>query len=62
MKIHTNVDYRAARKDLYPDLGDQLDALLALVIQLRDDGVSLPEKTSLWVKACLDVKNLIRKP
>lgn len=60
MKIHTKSDYRAARRANYPELGDQLDALVALTESLRTAGHPLPEKTAQWLDACLDTKRRIR--
>lgn len=61
MKIHTKVDYRAVRKARYPELGDQLDAIVALADYLRANGHQLPQKTLLWLDACLEIKQRIRK-
>jgi hypothetical protein len=61
MKIHTKGDYRAARRARYPELGEQLDAILALAEHLRASGQTLPEKTLRWLEACQDVKARIRK-
>ena len=60
MKIHTKSDYRAVRRANYPELGDQLDALVALAESLRTAGYPLPEKTLRWLNACLDIKTRIR--
>jgi hypothetical protein len=61
MKIHTKADYRAIRKARYPDVGEQLDAIVALTDYLRANGHQLPEKTRLWLDACLEIKKRIRK-
>ena len=61
MKIHTKTDYREVRKARYPDVGDQLDAIVALADDLRANGYQLPEKTRIWLDACLETKKRIRK-
>lgn len=61
MKIHHKTDYRQARKSAYPDIGDQLDAVLALASHLRQNGYALPEQTLRWIDACLDVKKRFQK-
>lgn len=61
MKIHRKVDYRPVRKQAYPDIGDQLDALFELAIYLRESGHTLPDKTAQWLDACLQVKARFQK-
>ena len=61
MKIHTKADYRMVRKARYPDVGDQLDAIVALADYLRANGHQLPGKTQLWLDSCLDIKKRVQK-
>lgn len=44
------------RRESYPDVGDQLDALVALATFLRDQGAELPPKVSAWIERCEAVK------
>lgn len=56
MKIHHKSDYRALRRTQYPDIGDQLDALLALAESFRQGGHAIPEKSLRWIESCQAVK------
>ena len=46
--------YRDERKDLYPDVGDQLDALWKAVMLLTEDGELLPD-------SAIETKRMITK-
>lgn len=54
---HTR-DYREARKAEYPDIGDQLDALVAYFSALP----SVPTELQAWVSQCQAVKAKYPKP
>lgn len=54
---HTR-DYREARKESYPDVGDALDALMKYFAAQE----SIPPELQAWVDACLAVKNRYPKP
>ena len=56
MQIHHKSDYRPLRRERYPQLGDQLDAILALARALKEQGVAIPEQTQRWMDACAEVK------
>lgn len=44
------------RVQAYPQSGDQFDAMLALALSLKEQGIELPEKTQKWLDDCLAVK------
>lgn len=56
MKIKHSTPYSAARAPAYPQVGDQLDAILSLAQALRDQGFELPPKAAAWVEQCEQVK------
>lgn len=61
MKLVHNVDVAKERAQAYPNVGDQLDALLALAEALKEQGFKVPEKTQQWIDSCMQVKNTIGK-
>lgn len=56
MKLRHDIDVAAKRKDEYPPIGDQLDAMVALAEALRAQGFEVPAKTQAWIDACNQVK------
>lgn len=56
MRIKATRDPLQARSTEYPQLGDQIDALLALAEALEQQGITLPQKTKDWISACNRVK------
>lgn len=56
MEIKHRCCYKLQRKDEYPDLADQLDAVFHLAVQLQADGVNLPPQTAAWVAQLADIK------
>ncbi|AZY50080.1 hypothetical protein C0J09_13795 [Bordetella avium] len=59
---HRSSAYVAARRAAYPDVGDQLDAVMQLAKALQDQGMALPDDVVAWVAACQKVKNDFPKP
>lgn len=58
MKItYRGKDFRGRRKAAYPDIGDQLDAIMKLAQHLQGSGVTLPSEVQQWVSACQAVKD-----
>lgn len=57
MIINHSRDYREARKDAYPDIGDQLDAVFKLAQYLQDVGHALPPDVRHWITQCAQVKD-----
>ncbi|RIQ74585.1 hypothetical protein D0838_05150 [Bordetella avium] len=63
MKIkHRSDSYAAARRAAYPNVGDQLDAVMQLAKALQDQGLALPDDVAAWIAACQKVKNDFPKP
>uniref|UniRef100_A0AB39AI73 Uncharacterized protein n=1 Tax=Pseudomonas phage vB_PaeS_HTN2 TaxID=3236647 RepID=A0AB39AI73_9VIRU len=61
MKLQHKVDYQRLRREQYPDVGEQLDAMVELAKCLQEQGVQLPPKVQAWIQACDDVKCSIKK-
>ena len=61
MKIQHKEDYRLLRARKYPNIGNQLDAVLKLTISLIDQGISIPLETQQWLDQCLLVKSTYKK-
>lgn len=59
MKITHTRDYREARQESYPPVGDQLDALFKYFAANPED---VPAELQAWVDACMAVKNRFPKP
>lgn len=62
MKIRHSEPYDRLRREAYPEVGEQLDAIAKLAAALREQGVPLPEETSRWLDRCLSVKKKYPKP
>ena len=60
MKIQHHRPHSTARQAAYPDIGDQLDAVLEMAAALKAQGVALPKKTLDWIAQCESVK--VRHP
>lgn len=60
-KITYRRDYREARKQLYPPVGEQLDAMYKLGESLREQGLSLPEDVMQWLDKVRSVKDSVPK-
>ena len=54
--------YRKRRRDAYPPVCDQLDAMVKLGQALRDQGIALPADVNAWIDACQEVKRKHPKP
>lgn len=59
MKVQVFVDYKAKRRDAYPDIGEQLDALWKAI-----DGyaATLPPETAQMLEQVKSVKTRFPKP
>ena len=58
MIIRHTRDYAEARREEYPALGDQLDALMQYFAAMPD----IPEGLGEWIDACQAVKDKYPKP
>lgn len=58
MKIRHLRDYAEARREDYPEIGDQLDALVKYFAALPE----IPTELQDWVAACQTVKDRYPKP
>ncbi|MCX5592788.1 hypothetical protein [Alcaligenes endophyticus] len=57
MKIYHNPNnYAERRRQEYPDIGDQLDAVFKLAQHMRETGQKLPPDVGKWVDECAAVK------
>ena len=59
--IHTR-DYREARRAEYPDIGDQLDAIMKYFASLPEFPYELPIDVQRMVEQCQAVKAKYPKP
>lgn len=50
------------RAAAYPEIGDQLDAMVKLGLALRAQGIDLPEDVTAWLDKCEAVKLKHPKP
>ncbi len=62
MKIQHSEPVGPLRAAAYPPVGDQLDAVVAGLAALRDQGIELPEKTLALLDQCEAVKRTFAKP
>lgn len=56
MKIAVRTCPFERRRQQYPPIGDQLDAMVRLAAHLLEQGVRLPADVRDWVDKCLAVK------
>lgn len=61
MKLTASKDYKEERRKAYMDVGEQLDAILEVAKKLKENGMTLPEKTERWISHCNEVKCSISK-
>lgn len=54
--------YVELRKEEYPDIGDQLDAIMKQFNYMRLSGYDLISEADEWVNECLNIKNKYKKP
>ena len=57
MKVTVEQDYKQLRQKEYEDVGNQLDAVFKLAKALKEQGITLPEDTLLWIDSCQSVKD-----
>lgn len=62
LKITHEEDYRKLRRDSYPKVTDQLDAIYHLTLALEDAGLNLPKETLDWLDEIDKVKTKFKKP
>lgn len=48
--------HKEARRAAYPDIGDQLDAIMKMAESLSLKGAKLPQETMDWIERCKAVK------
>lgn len=56
-KLSFKRDPEVARRNEYPPIGDQLDALVKGFDALSKLGVELPPETQAWIDQCLEIKS-----
>jgi hypothetical protein len=61
LKIQHKEDYRVLRSKKYPNIGNQLDAILKLTISLKEQGFTIPLETQDWLNQCLLIKSTYKK-
>lgn len=49
------------RSKVYPEVGDQLDAIFKMACALKEQGISLPADTLAWIDQCQAVKETYPK-
>jgi len=57
MKIRHSEPYAPLRRQAYPPVGEQLDAVLKMALALAQQGIALPEETRAWMAQCQAVKD-----
>jgi hypothetical protein len=66
LKLHHNdplarVEKVQAKRNAYPPVGDQLDAIFKMAVALQKQGVELPTETKDWLTSCQAVKDAHKK-
>ena len=61
MKIHHSEPYAPLRRQAYPPVGEQLDAIMKMALALRVQGTPLPVETEAWIDKCIEVKETYKK-
>ena len=61
MKIIHKEDYRPLRRQKYPDIGDQLDAIYRGFASIQKQGIRLPQETLDWMSEIKEVKDTFKK-
>ena len=59
-KIFVKGDYKQSRVEAYPELGDQLDAIMK-GLEAYSKGESLPQDTLDWIDTCRTIKQTYPK-
>lgn len=62
MKVKVSVDVIEARARSYPDVGEQLDAIMKLASHLDSVGLDLPASVREWIAKCQEIKRKYPKP
>lgn len=61
MKIKHKEDYQPLRRQKYPVIGDQLDAIYKGFESIQKQGIELPQETLDWMARIEEVKNTFKK-
>jgi len=61
MKIRHSEPYARLRREAYPPVGAQLDAVLKMAQALQAQGIALPDETQDWIAQCQAVKDRYAK-
>lgn len=61
MKIKHKEDYRPLRSSRYPNIGNQLDAIYKGFVALKEQGITLPEETLVWMAEIKEIKDTFKK-
>jgi len=61
MKIRHTEPYAPLRRQAYPSVGEQLDAVLKMAQALQQQGITLPDETQAWIAQCQAVKQRYAK-
>jgi len=61
MKIRHIEPYAPLRRQAYPSIGEQLDAILKMAQALQQQGIALPDETQAWIAKCQAVKQRYAK-
>lgn len=61
MKIRHSENPLPLRKKAYPEVGEQLDAIMKMAAALREQGIELPAEVHKWIDSCLEVKQRFKK-
>lgn len=62
MKVKVRVAYADARARAYPQVGEQLDAIMKFAAHLDSRNLDLPASVRDWVAKCQEVKRKYPKP
>lgn len=62
MKVKVHVTFAEARAKTYPDVGDQLDAIMKLAVHLDQMELDLPASVREWIAKCQEIKRKYPKP
>lgn len=61
MKIKHTEPYAPLRARAYPEVGEQLDAIVKMAAALKEQGFEMPSETIAWLNKCQAVKSKFSK-
>jgi len=61
LKIKHREDYAQKRREAYPDLADQMDAMVKMAEALQRQGLAIPPETQSVIDRCRAVKKRFPK-